>query len=262
MDGHTGASLFQVQATGAFQRYRATAVGGDGGTVRARLANPPAWVGGEKQSASPEGEGKGVDDQRGRDVSENTEAREKFSSDASLLQKANGGERGVHDGWSFEGKGDENSDNSRGIFQGDGTTADRSDPDGWKRRREQQRWPRLAPKQRQALKRALAALWNSENDRGGQSSDAPDGGEAILVRGGLKASELSATIYGTTEALCELGARGDDWGGGAAGLDGEDSDGVRRFECSVEDCEEILLELEAEEMEARRLDGQMDGRSP
>lgn len=224
----------------------------------ARLANPPIWVDGAKQSAPSKGEGKGADNQRESVATENTEAGQEVSSDAGLLQGSGGsGGRDVRDGrGADEGRGDESSNSDGDIVQGDGPTAHLNGPDG-RRKMQQQRWPRRAPEHREALKRALAALWETADDRSGNSSGSPEDGEALLVRGGLKASELSLTVYGTPEASCELEAQG----GGPAGLDGEENDGVRRLECSVEDCEEMLLELEAEEMEARRSNGQMDGRN-
>lgn len=130
----------------------------------------------------------------------------------------------------------------------------------------------LEPEQYAPLKQALSALWEADDDRRGRST-APqsveahkdpgtpatasfggvgDGSEGVekgngretgwAVHGGLKASELSAIVF-RNEALRER------WEGGECDLgvrEGGSDDGVRGFECSVEDLEYILLELEVE----------------
>lgn len=272
VDEHTGASLYQVQATGAFQRYRAVAIGASGAVATERLVSPPAWVGGVRK----EGRRQATDDDN----------QEEFSTAAKRMKEA-GVSRGepvpgdvvdegdIDDGRRSEdysgatGNGSPASDGGGSVQEGEERSATDQRGSGHvgqitareqqqQEQRRKPRRPRLAAEHRAALKRALAALWESEDEEtgdgggGGASSSGARAAAAVGdeetrgVRGGLMASELSATLYGMPQ---ERGGMG----GGPDGLDaGEEVDGVQRIECTVEDCEEMLLELEAEEMETRR----------
>lgn len=126
----------------------------------------------------------------------------------------------------------------------------------------------LAPEHRATLKRAVTALWEPSGGRRRNGSGSPrrggrdEGrreGEGEQAHGGLRASELSASIFamrqprqGGDDGLRgrdEVGGRRDseeedDWADGRAGCRGAWEQGVA---CFREDFEEILLELEAEE---------------
>lgn len=149
----------------------------------------------------------------------------------------------------------------------------------------------LVPERRAVLKRALSALWEDEEGGGGAdgvgggdkdgkgegkgstrsaemsegvSTEGSDEGERASRRhytGGIKAFELSATIYGTRDSSPIPHRHGDGKGEGgeSGGRDGVDlgfpvrreADWKHGFHCSDADLEEILLELEGEELEAR-----------
>eukprot|EP00752_Nemacystus_decipiens_P012208 g10823.t1 len=214
VDEHASASLHQVQATGAFQRYRAVAAGGGSAEATARLA-----------SAGP------ID--RAPTVGRR-------------------GASGGHDVATIAGREDESHNR-------------------WRRRP-------LLPEHRATLKRAVSALWEPSADGGGSGSgvrrngggsggqgrggrDDEDRREREQTHGGLRASELSAVIYGEQQrdSSCH------EEGAGNTGdrksqfrhrdADDPDSDaeedGERAWDqgigCTREDFEEILLELEAEE---------------
>lgn len=134
---------------------------------------------------------------------------------------------------------------SGGRARDDGSAADGES--GRQRRR-------LAPEHRVVLKHALSALWEDLDDNGDVGCDESAGEEAGpaavtsgegrpgSTRGGLKASELSATVYGVEPGSSVGGSEED-------GLDGG---GCQGWECLMEDFEAILVELEGEEWEARK----------
>lgn len=212
VDEHAGASLHQIQATGAFQRYLAVAAGGGGAEATARLAS---------------------DDPINR------------------VSSARG-----HGAW-----GGEDVEGVTGAVVG---------REGGSRRRH--RRP-LSPEHRVALKRAVSALWEPSIDGGGGGGGGPRDGssgggagagddeerrDGEQMHGGLRASELSAAIYG----MQQRDASRHEYGGhsnsgreihrdaGDSETDAEE-EGERawdhRFGCSREDFEEILAELESEE---------------
>eukprot|EP00903_Cladosiphon_okamuranus_P011700 g11004.t2 len=213
VDEHAGPSLHQVQATGAFQRYRAVATGGGGAEATARLASVGPIDRGSGVRVSGTGGGDDIADDAGAET---------------------GRVGGYHD----------------------------------RRRRS------LLPAHRVALKRAISALWEPPSGGGGGGEgwhiggssgqgrgNGGDegrraGGEKEKTLGGLRASELSAAVYGMQQRDASCNA-----GGGLAGgceshddADGSESDaeaGERAWDqgvgCTREDFEEILLELEVEE---------------
>lgn len=293
VDEHTGPSLHQIQATGAFQRYRAAAAGGGGAAANACLAaSTPAAIStrttatGEKAAREAsrqrrEGPLSGVDGVGGDDVKRAEEEGEEDRVVSDLED---------HDGDATNGAGQAPvSKGERRVHPSDGTAAsagsgggDDDQPDGegekgntldgadaWKTRpaagrrtlyAQRPRWregddrPSLAPGHRTVLKRALSALW--EADVGDYGSGRParalagstgkgSEGERVGAHGGLRATQLSATVYGKSEALPSF------WKDEDAGRGEEDevawADG---FECSANDFEVLLLELEDEKREA------------
>ena len=225
VDDHSGASLHQVQATGAFNRFRAVAAGGDGQTVTSRLAKSVQTL--PVKSTLPENE---------------------------PFPVTKTGEEG-------EGGG-----GGRG---------------GRERRS-------LSPEIRSVLKRALSALWEDEDGGGGgdgfdddgkgkgngeggmksagkwegDSTKGSDDGERRSRRhtGGMTAFELSATVYGARDSLPLPRRHNGGKAEGGEGGDGSDvvfpawgeADWKKGFACSDGDLEAVLLELEGEELEARK----------
>lgn len=117
---------------------------------------------------------------------------------------------------------DEDGNNSHGNGQGDG-----------------QRGPPLA--HREALKQALAALWEEDISPGGGSTLRTEAGHSTdSSYGGLQASELSATVYGMETFA------GIDYHSGCEGTAYAEDEGVRGFEYSAQDLEGILSELESD----------------
>ena len=171
------------------------------------------------------------------------------------------------------------SDRDREASGGDDVVDDaaavESSQDGSHNRR--RRRP-LMPGHRAALKRAVSALWEPSTGgggrvggrrrnggEGGQGERGQDDGErreGEQTHGGLRASELSAAIYGVQQrdASCHEGG-GNNTGGHESHRDAGDPDseaeeeGERAWDqgvgCTREDFEEVLLELEAEEKNAQ-----------
>lgn len=233
VDEHTGPSLHQVQATGAFQRYRAVAAGGGGAAANSRLAgNSPrtttrATTEEETPVSRQAGETlSGVPGARGDGVTTTTDA-------LRTNKKA-----GV----------DDTDVPSEERTRDDGSAADGESG------RQQQRRRRLAPEHHVALKHALSALWEDLDDNGGVGGEERAGEDAApaavasgdgrpgSTRGGLKASELSATVYGVKPGSPVGGSEEDELDGG----------GCQALECLMEDFEAVLVELEGEEWEARK----------
>lgn len=120
----------------------------------------------------------------------------------------------------------------------------------------ERRW--LAHEHGAVLKLALSALWEDSDDNGDDEDDARVGEEELesaatatvasgeerpgLARGGLKASELSAAVYGVKPGLSVGGLEEDVLSGG----------GCQALEYSMEDFEAALFELEEEKREARK----------
>lgn len=204
VDEHAGPSLYQVQATGAFQRYRAVATGGSGAEATARLASVDPTDGVSTSSARGSGKGGGAD------IADDT-----------------------------------------GAVAG-GSHSRRRRP--------------LLPEHRVALKRAVSALWEPSSGggsgHGGGNEDDEERPEGEEKHGGLKASELSAAIYGMQQRDASCHEGGGPTGGCESHNDagGSESDaekeGCRRegerawdqgIGCTQEDFVEILLALGAEE---------------
>ncbi|CAN0390699.1 unnamed protein product [Pylaiella littoralis] len=251
-DEHAGASLHQVQATGAFQRYRAVAAGGGGVEATARLASAVAAAAAERAQ-----EEESVRRRKGRGTSpgDAMNRRSVPADPATVVDRVVGGVSGG------EGRGDGGEDDveddtktaaAAGDTDGAGEAAGEARK-GWlggEREGEDRRRRRrpLEPEHREPSigggggggvgRRGNGASYSAgRNERREYGED-----EHGKRRGGLRASELSAAIYG---------------GGGGGGVDGEwdGEDGEREgaweqgVGCTQEDFEEILLELQAEEEE-------------
>lgn len=248
VDDHAGASLHQIQATGAFQRYRSVAAGGGGAPANTQLAaNMPP-----RRQRSPAG----------------------GSSKSSAIMREDVPQAEDEAGIPGRGKGDDTSggggdvetrakdSNARGRrTPGSGTAAEMENQEEERQRGRR----RLDPGHRAVLKRALSALLegdpesrrSSTGDGSSGDSDASlqkrsledRGGRAF---GGLRASELSATVYGVDAWSSSLfsGERGR---GVSCEADPEINvqEGRHAIQCSTEDLEELLLELEREERDSR-----------
>lgn len=250
-----------MQATGAFQRYLAVAAGGRAEAVNARLSqNPPA----PKTTAAQAG---GAFRPRGRSVGIPAPPGGNHDTNGAV-PRANGDTNGGDD---CEGTGGDTPGAETGeggeataaaTAAGDGQPAPAAVEQGDSyaneirrgkgRGAQQERLP-LAREQRAALKRALSALREpADGGEGGSSSavrsaDATaegEHGERDLGHGGVRASELSGVVYGA-QAPSD---RGDGWGEGDE-LDGGGGEGSWKegVECSVDELEEILVELDEEE---------------
>lgn len=284
-----------MQVTGAFQRYRAVAVGGEGTAVNARLAASASkletasrdeWLSrrggdvGDKDAPSA-GNAKG----KGGDSSDSGEGLLDFEKDGKGIDGGEGGRSGggIED--------EKNPAVEEVVYETQGreektkkVAGEKSSYDRRKRWRdgEQERRP-LAPEHRTVLKHALSALWESvvgDDGRvtfaaqpppatasaraGGKERDETERGVGEMSGPKLKAAELSATVYCVSPVLPSYRGGGKmDNGGDADRLlraDAGEADTCGlglKIECSTADFEPILLELkaEAEEEEEKKRGG-------
>lgn len=254
VDEHAGASLHRIQATGAFQRYRAVAVGGSEAAANAQLANPPAWVDLHEKQGFP-GEGCDRTDNQQADGAAGAAVGEEMGGRNMSVE----GDCSDDNSSGCDGDGGSSSTGPDPARDNRGTVDEHRLPDQRPRRRRS--GGKLMPGHRTALKQALAALWETTEEDPPQSAyegnrpSAAAATDAELIHGGLKASELSVTMYGTQRA-----SEGEDDGGGdrngiSVWSGEEGNEGCQWMKCSTEDCEDILLELERDEMDARRMKG-------
>lgn len=219
MDEFSGTSLHEIQATGAFQRFRATAVGRGASVISRSLANAPSWLA-SATSRDPEPH------------EAPTELREKTEVPAVGEDSSEVLDRGEAYGGVDIG----------GIRPGEKTGL-HGDKEG-----ERVQEAGLPPGLRAALREALAALWETGDENASERSSGrgsfPESSDETKQRGrsprGLTVSELSAVVYAKKDAPF---ARWD-----TPALGGK---GNRRFEYHGDDLRDILMELEAEEVRYR-----------
>ncbi|CAB1106992.1 unnamed protein product [Ectocarpus sp. CCAP 1310/34] len=258
VDDHAGASLHRVQATGAFQRYRAFAAGGGGAAATARLAAAADKVADAREVQDDDDDGlrQASDDAVPGYLSGETRQGVPVDATTTSADGASSGEDG--------GRGDA-EDSATVAAAAAGVDAATTEAGGRAGGREGQGRGTLAPEHRAALKRAVAALWEPAGGGGGGGGGDGDGGSAggeerhgreAATRGGLRAAELTATVYGiqrqaSVESPKEERGGGESLGDpvGDAGLGGGEGEGAweQGVGCSREEMESILLELEAED---------------
>lgn len=260
VDDHAGATLHRVQATGAFQRYKAFAAGEGGSGVCARLSSDHWATKTDTRSVN-----------RGSKEEAFRNGREDSEMNGIATQER-------HDGTSEDMKGtcggNSSELNCRGrcgnesqeVDDGDGNTGfidTREEAVATKSRRERaagEERVRFPPNYREVLKRAFLSLWDGglDDDSSGKDSTAfagptREGEKATNFKHvGLRVSELSATVYGThvsTTSECSWGGdNGMQWGG-------EESRGYQGLECSTSELEAILIDLDKEWSDVREKNG-------
>ena len=261
-----------MQATGAFQRYKAFAAGGGGEAAGARLAADRWATEGTVEEATLDGsEGSPV--AAGGDaaregcavISEDVHVGGGQSSSQEGNREVSGGEgRASDSNKEATGSSDkchEATAATRGPAQAM-TTKQWSSPGSRRQWRstEAGQWEgelrTLLPEHREALKRAFLSMCDPAGDRESGETSMPCPGAAARedqkpepvdnTYGGLRASELSAVVYGRHASSTGCGF------GWSEGTDGEGRHRFEGFECSRADLEAILIELDDEQQRDAR----------
>lgn len=268
VDDHAGATLHRVQATGAFQRCKAFAAGEGGSAACARLSSDHWAAKANSRRANRESKEEAFRNEREDSsavVFNGVATQERRDATSEDIKCAGGGSSSEVN---CRGRSD---DESRGVDDGDGSAgfADareevavakpRSSYRSGRQRAQREAGEekvRLSPEYREVLKRAFSSLWDGALDEDGSVKDStafagPSGeGEKLtdVKHGGLRVSELSATVYGThVSSASECGwveDNGLQW-------DGEEGRGCQGLECSTAELEAILAELGKEWSDAR-----------